>query len=321
MRVPATCQIGDLRTGCTNRPEGQAATHDPKGTSIPYSAHSHVQPPVVNLFLIGVNKAGTSWLYSLLDRHPDVFMAEAKELYYFGSDSAAIAGIDTEAAYHQHFPFGSGHRYYGDATVMYYRDRDVAEQIHAYNPAARVLAIVRDPIDRLLSQFRYHKQIGVLPESASLAEALARSETRLLRDSRYEKTLPAFEERFGQRFTVVRLEKGRADPEALWGEVLAFLDLPPRPLPEDATAAANPTGSAAFRRLYRATVPPIRNHTPGFYRWMLQNAAVHWAKQALLRVLGTAAKDDLDAAMRARLEEEFAPTYAYLEQKGLAVQD
>lgn len=274
-------------------------------------------PRRVNLFLIGVNKAGTSWLYALLNRHPDIFMAEAKELYYFGSDSAAIEGVNTMADYHRHFPFEEEYRYYGDATVMYYRDPQVAEQIRAYNPEARAIAIVRDPIERLLSQFRYHKQIGVLPESTSLEDALSQPNTRLLRDSHYEATLPAFAERFGGPLKMVRLETGRADPAAMWADMLSFLDLPSVLLPADATAAANPTGSAAFRRLYRATIPPIRKHLPGLYRWMLQNRAVHGAKQALLRLLGTATGDRLSADLQRRLNDEFAPTYAFLEREGL----
>lgn len=277
-------------------------------------------PNRVNLFLIGVNKAGTSWLYALLNKHPAIFMAEAKELYYFWSGSAAIAGIDTEAAYHRHFPFESDHRYYGDATVMYYRDPVVADRIRAYNPEARALAIVRDPIQRLLSQFRYHKQIGVLPESATLAEALAKPGTRLLRDSHYEETLPPFAERFGDRFTLVRLASGKADPEALWTQLQDALDLPAVPLPDDATAPANPTGSPAFRMLYRNIVPPVRKHAPGLYRWMLQSAAIHRTKQMLLRMLGTADKNALSPAMQGRLEEEFAPTYAYLAREGLTAE-
>ncbi len=166
----------------------------------------------VNLFVIGVNKAGTSWLYYLLDHHPDVFMADAKELYYFGEAGPEEEGPKTLKAYHRHFPFDQDYRYFGDATVMYYKSAATADEIQAYNPDAKLLAIVRDPIQRLLSQFQYNKQLGLIDEATSLSEALP-DRRYLIDTSHYEETLPAYTDRFGaDRFKVVSLEAGHADP-------------------------------------------------------------------------------------------------------------
>lgn len=272
----------------------------------------------VNLFLIGVNKAGTSWLYSLLDQHPDVFMADAKELYFFGD--LDDSGIDDLDRYHSHFPFEAPYRYFGDATVMYYRSAEVAAEIEAYNPDAKILAIVRDPIQRLLSQFRYHKQLGILDEETSLREALDGRDPSLVRDSHYEETLPAYADRFGpDQFKVVSLEEGRRDPDALWVSLLDFLDLPSVPRPSMEDRPENPTGSAWFRWVYRATIPPIRTHFPGLYRWMLRSRTVRSIKLGLLRLLGTAETEDLSPELRDRLRGEFAPTYAYLQELGFEV--
>jgi len=268
----------------------------------------------VNLFVIGVNKAGTSWLYQLLRQHPDVFMSDVKELYFFGTDQS---GPEDLAAYHSHFPFDDDHCYFGEATVMYYQESLVADEIAAYNPDARLLAIVRDPIERLISQYRYHKQLGIVGEATSLSAALADASSKLLRDSHYERTLPPFAERFGpDQFRIVSLEEGRADPEALWSELLSFLDLPPVPCPDPDATSENPTGSAAFRRVYRATVQPIKQHAPGLYQRMLQSTLVRRVKLALLTLLGTADPDPVPPALRSRLREEFAPTYAYLQRLG-----
>lgn len=268
----------------------------------------------VNLFVIGVNKAGTSWLYYLLSEHPDVFMSDVKELYFFGDEEEGPADLET---YHRHFPFDEPYRYFGEATVMYYREPAVAAEIEAYAPDARLLAIVRDPIDRLRSQYQYHKQLGLLGEGTSLAEALDGRDPMLIRDSHYEETLPPFADRFGpDQFKVVSLEAGRDDPQALWSELLTFLDLPAAPCPPPATKPENPTGSPSFRRVYRAAVQPVKTHLPALYEWMLQSTAVRRAKLALLSVLGTAEKDPVPPDVRARLEDEFAPTYAYLHELG-----
>lgn len=274
----------------------------------------------VNLFLIGVNKAGTSWLYYLLDQHPAIFMSEVKELYFFGDFDEN--GPDTLAAYHAHFPFEEPYDYFGEATVMYYRSAQAAQEIHGYNPDAKLLAIVRDPIQRLLSQYRYHKQLGILDEETTLAEALDGSDPRLVRDSHYEETLPVFSDRFGvDQFKIVSLEEGRQNPEALWTDLHDFLNLAPAPLPSMNDRPENPTGSAGFRRIYRTLIPPIRKHLPGVYRWMLQSRVIRQVKLGLLRWLGTAEKDPLAPELRNRLRDEFAPTYAYLRQLGFAAYD
>lgn len=278
----------------------------------------------INLFLIGVNKAGTSWLYYLLDRHPEVFMADAKELYFFGDEGPEDEGPNSLDDYHRHFPFGDEYRYVGDATVMYYRSPKIADEIQAYNPDAKLLAIVRDPIQRLLSQFQYHKQLGILDEETSLEQALDGRDPQLLRDSHYEETLPAYAERFGpEQFNIVSLEAGKENPDAFWNELLRFLSLRNAPRPTDEDRPENPTGSAAFRAVYRATIQPLRRYLPGVYRWLLGSPVARQAKLALLRLLGTAgAKTEvLSPEMETRLHEEFAPTYAYLRDLGFEVYD
>lgn len=278
----------------------------------------------VNLFLIGVNKAGTSWLYSLLDGHPEVFMAEEKELYFFGEtgrDEEAPRNLDE---YHRHFPLADDYEYFGDATVMYYRHPNTADEIRTYNPDAKAIAIVRDPIERLLSQFQYHKQLGLLDEATSLSEALDGRDPKLLRDSHYEETLPAYTDRFrDNQFKIVSLEAGKNAPDLFWENLLDFLSLPPVPRQTDEARPKNPTGSPAFRAVYRATVRPLRRYVPGAYRWLLGHPAARAAKRTLLRLLGTAeAKTDLlSPELESRLRDEFAPTYAYLKQLGFEVYD
>ena len=277
----------------------------------------------VNLFLIGVNKAGTSWLHYLLDHHPDVFMADAKELYYFGDEGPEAERPTSLEEYHGHFPFDENYRYFGDATVMYYKSAATADEIRAYNPDAKLFAIVRDPIQRLLSQFQYNKQLGLIDEDTSVFEALPERDY-LLHDSHYEETLPAYAERFGpEQFKVVSLEAGRANPDAFWTELLDFLDLPNAPRPRTEDQPENPTGSPAFRTVYRSTVRPLRRHFPRAYRWLLGSTVARQAKLALLRLLGRA-KDKsevLSPEMEERLKEELAPTYAYLRSLGFEVYD
>lgn len=246
-----------------------------------------------------------------------MFMAPEKELYFFGPENE---GPDTLEAYHDHFPFHDGVKYFGEATVMYYRHEEVARRIWDYNPKAKLLAIVRDPIERLRSQFQYHKQLGLVGENVSVDQVLDDEISMLVRDSHYEETLPAFTRVFGpEQFKIVSLEAGRDNPSTFWADLLDFLELADMPLPSLVDRPENPTGGALFRGLYRSTVRPIKNHFPGLYRWMLRRPTVRRVKRGLLQVLGTADSTSLPTNVRRQLREEFAPTYAYLQDLGFDV--
>ena len=279
-----------------------------------------------NLFIIGVNKAGTSWLYYLLNQHPEVFMSKVKEPYFFGeiTNLSGTAKHDAGdlAAYHRHFPFEEDYTYFGEATAKYYQDAAVADDIQRYNPDAKLLAIVRDPIQRLLSQYRYRKQLGLLDEDTTVEEALDGRDPALIADSHYERTLPAFRERFGaDQFKIVSLEAGRDHPDDTWQALLDYLNLPWVDCPDPDAKPENPTGSASFRRVYRLTAQPIKSLAPGVYEQMLQSPLARKIKLALIRLLGTAEPTQISPGLERRLQKEFAPTYAYLREEGFDVYD
>lgn len=279
-----------------------------------------------NLFIIGVNKAGTSWLYYLLAQHPEVFMSEVKEPYFFG-DITNLSGTAKHDAgdfdsYHRHFPFEDEYTYFGEATAKYYQDPSVADDIKRYNPDAKLLAIVRDPIQRLLSQYRYRKQLGLLDEDTPVEAALDGRDPALIEDSHYERTLPAFRERFGpDQFKIVSLEEGRDHPDETWRDLLTYLNLPLIDCPDPESKPENPTGSAAFRRVYRLTAQPIKTLAPGLYERMLQSSLVRQIKLGLIRLLGTAERTQISPELERRLKKEFAPTYTYLHEQGFDVYD
>jgi len=274
---------------------------------------NNTSPNQVNLFIIGVNKAGSSWLHYLLDTHPDVYMSKVKEHNYFGKTYP-----DNRDEYHKYFPFDKEFRYYGESTPTYFSSREIAEEIKEYCPNAKVLAIVRDPIQRLLSHYYFRKQIGVIPEKADLDEGLE-IDPHLLIDSHYEKTLPVYQEIFGvDNFKVVSLEGGKQDIDALWKEMCEFLGLTLTDLPDSKLKAENPTGSKAFRGFYRAAVLPIKLKAPGLYKLILQNKLFYWIKTISLAILGTANKQDIPNELMLQLKREFEPTYNYLDSIGFA---
>ncbi len=262
----------------------------------------------VNLFIIGVNKSGTSWLYHLLRQHPKICMSDIKELYYFGEEYPEMMD-----EYHSHFRFDHDSLYNGEATPTYYRNAGTAVQIKEYNSEAKLLVIVRDPIKRFLSHFYYHKQLGIIAEDTNIQQFLAGDTGFLLSDSHYEHTLPSFWHIFGEeQLLVVSLEQAKTDPEAVWQKLTEFLKVEAVPLPLPRDRSENPTGSKWFRRIYRATIQPIKRQNYTLYEAMLKKRAMRRTKLVLLKLTGLAKKEELSQEIMQILIEEFESTYEYL---------
>ena len=266
----------------------------------------------VNLFIIGVNKAGSSWLHYLLDSHPDIYMSKIKEHNYFGK----IYPKDIEK-YHQFFPFNKPYSYFGESTPTYYYSEDIAKELLSYSPDAKIIAIVRDPIKRLVSHYNFRKQLGVISEKATIEDAISGLDPHLISDSHYEQTLPVYQEIFGpNQFKIVSLEEGITQTNTFWENLLLFLDLKNHPAPVGQNKSENATGSKSFRIFYSSTIMPIKRNAPWLYRLLLKNPYVHKAKNQLLNTLGTAEKGVLSHDLLKLLKKEFAPTYEYLGKLG-----
>ncbi len=116
--------------------------------------------PVPNLFVVGAPRCGTTAMFRLLAQHPDIAVCDPKEPYYFCTDfheeSDRHAGratrfpVRTEAQYLALFDDRS-RTVVAEATPAYLYSTVAASRIHAFNPGARILVMVRDPVELLHS--------------------------------------------------------------------------------------------------------------------------------------------------------------------------
>jgi hypothetical protein len=126
------------------------------------------QGTLPTFFIIGAAKCGTTSLHTYLDRHPDVSMTSEKEPNIFSEP-------DFESRLSQYAPMlepGASAR--GEASVIYSQHParpEVPERIHSVLPEARFVYLVRDPIDRAVSDYIQH--VGEGKETRPITEALA----------------------------------------------------------------------------------------------------------------------------------------------------
>jgi hypothetical protein len=134
-----------------------------------------------NVLVIGAMKAGTTTLHAWLSQHPDIAMSTIKEINYFVSDRT-----DRDPAWYAHH-FDTRAPFRGESSTSYAKFPQrpgVAQRIHALIPDARLIYVLRDPIERTVSHYLHAVQRG--REQRSLSDALAVLEDNLYVDpSRY----------------------------------------------------------------------------------------------------------------------------------------
>jgi hypothetical protein len=107
----------------------------------------------VELFHIGPQKAGTTWVYRCLREHPGVACAPRDSVHYF--DMFYGRGRDWYASHWRHAD--DGQKLF-DATPSYIRSPWAPQRIAHENPEARIVLCLRDPIERAFSHFWHEKK-------------------------------------------------------------------------------------------------------------------------------------------------------------------
>lgn len=120
-----------------------------------------------NLFVIGAAKCGTTSLHYYLGLHPEISMSRVKEPRYFLNHLPPVPGRDRTETREEYLAlFESGKPVRGEASISYSVSPllpGVPERIAAEVPDAKLIYLVRDPIDRMMSGLRASIANGRLP--------------------------------------------------------------------------------------------------------------------------------------------------------------
>ena len=120
-----------------------------------------------NLFIIGAQKCGTSTLFDNLVKHKNIYGGEIKEKNFFSHQDLFKKGLDY---YHNMYPKLSifdtlpKNSYFLDASPSYLSENDVADKIFKYNPNAKFIVMMRNPVDRAFSAWNMYRQMNLLSE-------------------------------------------------------------------------------------------------------------------------------------------------------------
>jgi len=135
-----------------------------------------------NFLIIGAQKAGTTSLLRYLSAHPDVFVLQDKEISCF-YNSAAYNSKFHSYSYENYFQGWTGQKCLGNAPVntLYFAEQ-TAKNIYTLARSIKLIAILRNPIDRAYSAYWYFVRNGI--ENRTFEEALA-GESYILKEGSF----------------------------------------------------------------------------------------------------------------------------------------
>ena len=194
-----------------------------------------------DFFIVGAPKCGTTAMDQYLSLRADVFMAR-KEMHFFGSDlhfGPQFYRRD-EAAYLAEFNGWKDQKHAGESSVWYLFSTQAAAEIKAFNPDARIIIMLRDPVEMLHSMYYTFLWDGneQLPtfEEALLAQDDRRAGRRIARQTyfvqglvyneiiRYSEQVRRYFNVFGrERVHVIIYDDFAANVSAACRETLDFL--------------------------------------------------------------------------------------------------
>jgi hypothetical protein len=224
-----------------------------------------------NFVIIGAQKAGTTWLAAMLRQHPDVFMAP-REIHFFDREENFRLGLGW---YERHFDGASGHKAVGEKTPDYLctngragdgHREGVQRALHAALPDARLVAVLRNPVERALSAARHLVMAGWVSPWLRLDDLIVGRATDLAHAHGvvdcgfYARHLEAYLELFSreQILVLVYEEDVVADPEGGLRAACEFLDVDPGFAFRGATERRNEARKSRPRLLVDFHAPPLR---------------------------------------------------------------
>jgi hypothetical protein len=281
-------------------------------------------------FISGAPRCGTTALYAYLAEHPRIFMSEVKETNYFASDFPHVQKVSFRSVddYHRLYEkAGPDCLAAGEASPFYLFSRVAFQNIRAYDPQAKIILTLRNPIDFIQS---YHQlNLSLLREDEpSLEKAWDLYESR-----RQGKKIPAsarqpelilYQEvgQFGryverlfevfprEQVKIFLFDELAASPRAVYEQTLAFVGVPSDGRTEFPQINA---GFGVKSRLLAGVLHPPQALYKPLMRFVSLFGARATKKLFLsydqLERLNTARspRRPLDPAQRARMLEHFRP--------------
>lgn len=215
-----------------------------------------------DFFIVGAAKSGTSSLYNYLIQHPAIFMPELKEPHFFYSTASAGAPVLGQKDLEKYLRLFKGvpdDIQAGEASTSYLYLKNAPQEIKRIQANAKIIMILRDPVERAYSQYWNHAREGL--ETLSFEEALRAEAQRRQKNwwygllyvetGRYAEQVSRYLDVFGRDSVQIHLfEDLSQDAEGVCRKTFSFLGVDPD-TPINTEKVYNRSGPAKSKLLSR----------------------------------------------------------------------
>ena len=207
--------------------------------------------------------------------HPDIFMSKHKEPAYFVKELNLSKGIDW---YLSLFADAKDEKYIGESSTDYTKlphYDGVASRIHEFNLDAKIIYILRDPVERAISHYWW--DVNWSGETRNMLEVVKKSEW-IVNCSKYSMQLQAYMDLFPKSSVyVTTLEELKSTPETVLKNLFIWLDVAPFDIP-----------SSAFEKRHNVSSEKVNMFLGGRLPWIKDSFLWKMAKKILPANIRTA---------------------------------
>ena len=216
-----------------------------------------------DFLLVGAARAGTTTLARWLNAHPHCHISPEKEIFFFDSDELWAQG---PGWYCSRFSQARRDQLVGEASTSYIFYEAVAERMASIVPEAKLIAIVRHPVDRAYSHYCFIRMLRDLygpPEKRDFATAVREELDGCVERTREYVARGYYAEQLErllsfyptQQLKILLFDDLANAPRTVWHQLAEFLGLTPLPEPRHITRPVNATQAyklQLFERLVRS---------------------------------------------------------------------
>lgn len=199
-----------------------------------------------NFLHLGPGKSGSTWLHEVLSLHPQVYLTDAKDLYFFSRYYER--GLDWYGA--QFAAAGAHHAVVGEVCPDYLLSPGIGDRVHeSLGDDVRLMVTLRDPVERAFSSYLYLSKHGL---AAPTFRATLEAEPMLLDEGRYATKLAGLQRHYPQdAIHVAVFDDLQQDPQQFLDDATGWLGIDPMPLSPELLQARLPASKARLLPLAR----------------------------------------------------------------------
>jgi hypothetical protein len=225
-----------------------------------------------NFLICGAPKAGTTALYHLLEKHPDVLMSKVKETDFFQHNYSK--GIEW---FESHFKEYSGERAIGEASPGNMAHPEAAMRIAKHIPQAKLIFVLRNPIERAYSQYLYGIYRGTNSPCESFSSLIRDKSNswgqRIIELGMYDSQIARFEKYFEQsQLKIILHEDLRKNPTKTLYDIYNFIGVESNHVSEKSTKyneTRYPKNMMIYRLVYFIWEPLEKNIGNSSFKFIL----------------------------------------------------